>query len=393
MRQDGHAHSNFPFTVLTVFGTRPEVSKLAPVIRAVERDPDLRSRVLATAQHRELLDQMLDVFQLRPDVDLDLMRPGHTLAELTGRIVEQVDRVLAAERPDLVLVQGDTTTVFASALAAFYRGVAVGHVEAGLRSFDLANPFPEEANRRLTGQIATLHFAPTRRARQNLLSEGIAAERIAHVGNTIVDAVLEVLARSDLPPPPEPWRDPLGREACKVYVTLHRRENWGEPLEGICRAIRRAADDLPELSFLYPVHPQPRVHETVDALLAAHPRIHLVEPLDYLENVAAMRASSFLVTDSGGLQEEGPVLGKPVLVLRETTERPEAVEAGTAWLVGTREDSVYAAIRTLAEDTTRREQMARAHSPFGDGRAAARITASIRRFAGLPVLEEPPSLA
>lgn len=381
-----------PFTVLTVIGTRPEAVKLAPVIRALAGDPDLRSRVLCTAQHRELLDQMLEVFGIVPDVDLDLMRPGHTLAEVTARVLQRMDAVLTRDRPDLVLVQGDTTTVFASALAAFYRGVPVGHVEAGLRSFDLANPFPEEANRRLAAQLTTLHFAPTGRARDNLLREGVDPTRVFLTGNTVVDAIQAVLRERLLPPPPAPWRA-LPSKALPVYVTLHRRESWGEPLAGIFRALRRAADELPTLHLLYPVHPQPRVRETAERLLRGHPRIALVEPLDYLENVACLQRCAFVVTDSGGLQEEAPVLGKPVLVTRSVTERPEAVEAGMSWLVGTREDAVYAAVMALAADPSRREAMGQPASPFGDGRAAGRILAAIRAHAGLaPSPDAPPPL-
>jgi len=380
-----------PFTVASVFGTRPEAIKLAPVIRAVELDPDLRSRVLVTAQHRELLDQALVPFGITPDVDLDLMRPGQALADLTTRVLDGMDRVLAAEQPDLVLVQGDTTTVFVAALAAFYRGIPTGHVEAGLRSFDLANPFPEEANRRLTTQIAALHFAPTRRAEENLLREGVPEERVILTGNTVVDALQSIAGRPDLPPPPAAWRD-LPGGICPVLVTLHRRESWGPPLAGICRALRAAADALPHVRLLYPVHPQPRVRETVEPLLRDHPRISLVDPLGYLEHVAAMKACSFIVTDSGGIQEEAPVLGKPVLVLREVTERPEAVEAGTSWLVGTRERDVYDAVVALATDDDRHGRMAHAVSPYGDGRAAERTVVAIRRLAGLPAGDQPPPL-
>jgi UDP-N-acetylglucosamine 2-epimerase (non-hydrolysing) len=380
------------YNVLFAFGTRPEAIKLAPVIRAVEADPDLRARVLVTAQHRELLDQTLASFGIVPDVDLNLMRPGHTLVELTGRVLEGVDRVLAAEQPDLVLVQGDTTTVFAASLAAFYRQIPVGHVEAGLRSFDLANPFPEEANRRLTTQVASLHFAPTRRARDNLLREQVPPERVVLTGNTVVDALLSVAARADLPPPPAPWRPPRLNGHCPVLVTLHRRESWGERLAGICRALRRAADDVPRLDVIFPVHPQPRVRDTVNALLLEHPRIALVDPMDYPAMVAAQKACSFIVTDSGGIQEEAPALAKPVLVLRTVTERPEAVEAGTSWLVGTAERDVYDAVVTLATDADRYRSMAHAASPFGDGRASDRIVAAIRRHAGLPVHDEPPPL-
>ena len=382
-----------PCTVLSVLGTRPEVIKLAPVIRAIAEAPGMRSRVLVTAQHRDLLDQMLSCLGIRPDADLDLMRAGQTLTEVTSRVLEGTDRILEQERPDMVLVQGDTTTVFAASLAAFYRRVPVGHVEAGLRSFDLANPFPEEANRRLTSQVTALHFAPTRRAQQHLLAEQVPAERIVLSGNTVVDALLDVVVRPDLPPPPEPWRH-LPEGAIKILVTLHRRETWGERLAGLFRALRDAADVLGEAGqIVYPVHPQPRVRSLAEAMLRDHPRIALVEPLDYLHNVAAMKACTFIVTDSGGIQEEAPVLGKPVLVLREVTERPEAVEAGTSWLVGTEERAVYDAIIALATQPWRRERMASPVSPFGDGRASGRIVAAIRRSFGLaPLADEPPDL-
>jgi UDP-N-acetylglucosamine 2-epimerase (non-hydrolysing) len=371
------------FTVASVFGTRPEAIKLAPVIRAIEADPDLRSRVLVTAQHRELLDQTLAPFGIVPDVDLDLMQPGQALTDLSVGVLEGMDKVLAEEKPDLMLVQGDTTTVFIAALAAFYRRIPVGHVEAGLRSFDVDNPFPEEANRRLTTQIAALNFAPTSRAESNLLLEQVAPERVVLTGNTVVDALLSVASRPDLPAAPEAWEG-LPDDACRVLVTLHRRESWGDALAGICRALRAAADAVPQLHVVYPVHPQPRVRETVEPILRGHPRIQLIEPLDYVENVAAMKACSFIVTDSGGIQEEAPVLGKPVLVLREVTERPEAVEAGTSWLVGTNEKAVRAAVVTLATDPEVYASMAQAISPYGDGHASQRIVSAIRSFAGLP---------
>jgi UDP-N-acetylglucosamine 2-epimerase (non-hydrolysing) len=382
-----------PFTVSFVFGTRPEAIKLAPVIRAVDRDPDLRSRVIVTAQHRQLLDTALQPFGIMPDVDLDLMRPGQRLTDFTQRVLARMDDVLEAEQPQLVLVQGDTTTVFVAALAAFYREIPVGHVEAGLRSFDLASPFPEEANRRLTTQITTLHFAPTLRARSNLLREQVPAESVVLTGNTVVDALLSIVDRPDLPPPPEAWRE-LPSDACPVLVTLHRRESWGTPLSGICDALVAAADALPQLHIVYPLHPQPRVRETVELRLNGHPRIRLIDPLDYLDTVAAMKACSFIVTDSGGIQEEAPVLAKPVLVLRDVTERPEAVEAGTSWLVGTDGDAVYEAVTTLARDRSRYMSMAHAASPFGDGRASERIVTAIRELAGLPArADAPPPLA
>jgi UDP-N-acetylglucosamine 2-epimerase (non-hydrolysing) len=369
-------------TIMSVFGTRPEAIKLAPVIQAIEGCADLTSRVLVTAQHRELLDQPLNQFGIVPDVDLDLMRPGHTLAELTARVVDGVDRVLQQEQPDALLVQGDTTTVFAAGLAGFYRGVPVGHVEAGLRSFDLVNPFPEEANRRLVGQLAALHFAPTQRAEDNLLREGVPGARVLVTGNTAVDALQAALRRTNLPRPPVAWAE-LPPNACKLLVTLHRRESWGEPLVGICRALRAAVDALPHVHMVYPVHPQPRVQATVSAELTSHPRIALVEPLDYFQMVAAMKECSFIITDSGGIQEEAPALGKPVLVVRSVTERPEAVEAGTSWLVGTNPEYVFEAVRALATDRARHASMSHARSPFGDGLASERIVQALRYFLGL----------
>jgi UDP-N-acetylglucosamine 2-epimerase (non-hydrolysing) len=256
-----------------------------------------------------------------------------------------------------------------------------------LRSFDLANPFPEEANRRLTTHISALHFAPTRLARTNLLRERVDPERVVLTGNTVVDALLRTSQRADLPPPPEPWQS-LPSGACPVLVTLHRRESWGEPLAGICRALRAVADALPEVSLLYPLHPQPRVRDTVEPLLGGHPRVHLLDPLEYLSHVSAMKACSFIVTDSGGIQEEAPVLAKPTLVLRDVTERPEAIEAGTAWLVGTEEAAVRDAITTMARDRERYDSMAHGASPYGDGLASERIVGAIRRFAGLPVRDD-----
>jgi UDP-N-acetylglucosamine 2-epimerase (non-hydrolysing) len=302
------------------------------------------------------------------------------------------EELCQGERPSAVLVVGDVNSTLACSIVAKKLNIPVAHVEAGLRSFDLANPFPEEANRKLATQIASWHFAPTTRARDNLLRERVSPDTVHLTGNTVVDVLQVVARRPDLPPPPAPWRSLPPDGACPVYVTLHRRESWGPALEGICRALVRAVDDLPQLSLVYPVHPQPRVKAVVDRFLRGHPRIHLVDPLDYFQNVAAMKACAFIVTDSGGIQEEAPVLGKPVLVLRVVTERPEAVEAGTSWLVGTDEVDVYQAVRTLAVDLDRRQAMAQAVSPFGDGRASQRIVAALRRSLGLPVVSEPPPL-
>lgn len=362
---------------LVVLGTRPEAIKLAPVIRALQDSKDLYPHVLLTAQHRELVDQVLRIFHVVPDTDLNLMRPGQTLTQTTVGVLEGVGRAIEAERPDFTLVQGDTTTVFASSLASFYHHVPVGHVEAGLRSGNLNDPFPEEANRLLTTRLAALHFAPTVRARAALLAEGVSPDQVVVTGNTVVDALQMVLREGRVPAIPEGWNVPEG--VCTLLVTLHRRETWGARLEGICRAILRALDAEPNLWVFFPVHPQPRVREVVIPLLGSHSRVCLAEPLGYLDFVAAMRASYCIVTDSGGVQEEAPVLGKPVLVLRQVTERPEAIEAGTSRLVGTEEESVLNAILELVQRSDIYTGMAKAVSPYGDGNASTRIVDAVRR--------------
>ncbi|MCL6553994.1 MAG: UDP-N-acetylglucosamine 2-epimerase (non-hydrolyzing) [Firmicutes bacterium] len=377
-----------PFTVLTVIGTRPEAVKLAPVIQRLDalaqQEPGaVRSVVALTAQHRTLVDQMLAVFGITAHYDLDLMRPGQTLFELTGGVLHGMRGVLEAVRPDIVLVQGDTTTVFATSLAAFYLRIPVGHVEAGLRSGDRYNPFPEELNRALTARLATLHFAPTERARQNLLREGIPPGSIHVTGNTVIDALrwVRVSGRTravDLAACGVPPAAVAGRRL--VLVTLHRRESWGAPMAAACRALRRAVEAFPDLVLVFPMHPNPTVRATVQAVLADHPRAVLIEPLDYVPFVALLERAALVVTDSGGLQEEAPALGVPVLVARETTERPEALEAGVARLVGTDEGRVYGAIAELLTDPAAYRAMARGASPFGDGHAAARIVAILRTW-------------
>ncbi|HZQ98550.1 MAG TPA: UDP-N-acetylglucosamine 2-epimerase (non-hydrolyzing) [Chloroflexota bacterium] len=362
-------------TVAVVFGTRPEAVKLAPVVAELRRHPDLRVRVVATAQHREMLDQALAVFGVAPDVDLDLMRPGQTLPDLTARLVTALANTFEAERPDAVLVQGDTTTAFAGALAAFYAHVPVGHVEAGLRSGVPDDPFPEEANRRLVGVLADLHFAPTPRAANNLRREGVPEARILVTGNTVIDALLGVLRA--LPSAPAP----NGRR--RLLMTMHRRENWGGPIREVCVAVREVLEARPDVELLFPVHRNPLVREEVGGVLAGHPRVELAEPLDYGELVRAMRDCTLVLTDSGGIQEEAPTLGKPVLVLRRTTERPEAVEAGCARLVGTERAAVRGELMRLLDEPAAYAAMAHVANPFGDGRASERVALALRQRLGL----------
>jgi len=358
---------------MVVFGTRPEAIKLAPVIRRLREQAErFDVRVCVTAQHRGLLDQVLDVFDIQPDYDLDLMRPGQTLTESTARILAALEPVIAGERPDFVLVQGDTTTAMCGALAAFYQDARVGHVEAGLRTGDLRQPFPEEMNRVLVSKLATLHFAPTASARQNLLDEGVVPESIFVTGNTGIDAVLEVAAALEagsLPSGKWPSLDPRKK---LVLVTAHRRESFGAGFERICQALRDIAK-RGDAEVVYPVHPNPNVEEPVNRLLRGAPGIHLITPLPYVPFVDLMRRAYLLLTDSGGIQEEAPSLGKPVLVMREKTERPEAVEAGTARLVGTDRATILAETALLFDDPAVYARRSRIHNPYGDGRAASRI--------------------
>ena len=370
------------FKVSVIFGTRPEAVKLAPVILKLRADSRFDCRVCVTAQHRQMLDQVLEVFGIRPDADLDLMRPGQTLAGLTARAVEAIDGYLAESKPDLVLVQGDTTTVFCAALAAFYRHVPVGHVEAGLRTGDLAAPWPEEANRVLTSRLAKLHFAPTDGARANLLREGVPPDSIHVTGNTVIDALL--LAREKVKAaPPEITGVPgdVLKAGRLVLITGHRRESFGAGFENICQAIAELARRFPDGQFVYPVHLNPNVREPVMRILgAAGANVHLIEPLAYLPFVALMEKSTLILTDSGGIQEEAPSLGKPVLVMRETTERPEAVTAGTARLVGTEREKIVAEVSRLLTDKAAREAMSGRPNPYGDGKAAERIVVACTQF-------------
>ncbi|NQZ96672.1 MAG: UDP-N-acetylglucosamine 2-epimerase (non-hydrolyzing) [Myxococcales bacterium] len=354
--------------ILCSIGTRPEAIKMAPVILALRAHPEADVRVLATAQHRELLDEVLDLFDIRPDIDLDLMEHDQKLPELTARLITPIDEVLERERPDIMLAEGDTTTVFVSALAAFYRSIPFGHVEAGLRTGKLGVPFPEEMNRTLTSRLARWHFAPTQTAAASLRNEGVPADRIHITGNPVIDALL-MTAEMGLPLHVD--LDPKRR---LVLVTAHRRENFGAPFLQVCRALRTLADRNPDIEILYPVHPNPNVVGVAARELAAHPRIKLCDPLPYGSFITAMKRSTLILTDSGGVQEEAPSLAKPVLLLRSETERPEAVAAGVVKLVGPVHDRIVSEAERLLRDEDAYKEMARGVSPYGDGKAAARIT-------------------
>lgn len=367
--------------VLFVFGTRPEAIKLCPVIRQMRGAAGIEARVCVTAQHREMLDQVLECFGVVPDFDLDLMRPGQTLAEVTARVLAALDPILAGEHFDIAVVQGDTTTTMAGALAAFYRQVPVAHVEAGLRTGDLARPFPEELNRLVTGRLAALHFAPTAWARSNLLAETVAPESIFVTGNSGIDAVLYVacaLGQGRLRGPDWAWLDPSRK---LIAVTAHRRESFGAGIERICDALTELAQ-RPDVQVVYPVHRNPNVLDPVTKRLEGGRNIVLIEPLEYVSFVDLMRRAYLLITDSGGIQEEGPSLGKPVLVMRETTERPEAVQAGTVKLVGTDRERIVGEAVRLLDDEAEYRRMARVHNPYGDGHASERIVEAIGRFLG-----------
>lgn len=366
--------------VLSIFGTRPEAVKMAPVVKALNGAAGIEGRICVTAQHREMLDQVLQIFAITPDIDLNLMRPNQTLAGLTADILQTIDPVLERETPDWVLVQGDTTTVMTAALAAFYRGIKVGHVEAGLRTGDKRQPFPEEINRRIAGVLADLHFAPTQLSRQNLLHEGVEDRHIVVTGNTAIDALHEISKR---PAPPEVKKmldlfglnDPRRR---LVLVTAHRRENFGTPIEDICAALKKLSEHYHgAIQIIYPVHLNPNIQEPVHRLLGGDSNIHLLAPQDYLPMVHLMKAATLVLTDSGGIQEEATGLGKPTLVLREKTERPEGVQAGVLKLVGTDPNRIYSEAANLLDDSRAYAAMAHAANPYGDGLAAGRIVKAL----------------
>lgn len=369
--------------VMVVFGTRPEAIKMAPVVRALRATPGIETRVVITAQHREMLDQVLDLFGIVPDDDLDVMSPDQSLSDLFAQVLTGVSALIRREQPDLVLVHGDTSTSIAGALAGFYSRVAVAHVEAGLRTGDLEAPWPEEANRRMTASLATLHFAPTIRASQNLIAEGVAEDAIHVTGNTVIDALLQTTASLDAN---KALRETVGvlfpfidRQKRLILVTGHRRESFGSGFERICRALKTLAarDDV---QIIYPVHLNPNVQEPVHRLLGDQANVVLIPPQDYLPFVYLMQRAELLITDSGGIQEEAPSLGKPVLLMRETTERPEAVEAGTVRLVGTNIFDIVQHARELLDNAHSYSKMAQAHNPYGDGLAGERIAAVVRDY-------------
>lgn len=367
--------------IAVIFGTRPDTIKLAPVILRLRDESCFDVVTIATAQHRQMLDQVLDVFGIRPDFDLNVMRPQQTLAEITANVIAALDRVLVEVQPGMVLVQGDTTTTFVGALSSFYRGIPVGHVEAGLRTNDRANPFPEEINRRLTSSVADLHFAPTGTAKRALLRENVARESIFVTGNTVIDA-LQIAVRREHTFSVPVLNEIVARRKKIVLITMHRRENWGGPMESAARALRRIAELHPETELVFPVHLNPVVRDAVTPVLGGVSNVSLIHPLDYPDFVNIMARSHLLVTDSGGVQEEAPSLGKPVLVLRAVTERPEAVKYGTVKLVGLDEDRIVSAARRLLEDRKAYARMAAATNPYGDGRAARRTVQVIKRYFG-----------
>lgn len=373
--------------VMLVFGTRPEAIKMAPLVLDMKANSGIDVSVCVTAQHREMLDQVLDLFDIKPDFDLDIMSPGQGLTEITSRILAGLKPVYEEVKPDVVLVHGDTSTTLAATLAAFYQQIPVGHVEAGLRTGNILSPWPEEGNRKLTGAIASLHFAPTETSQQNLLNEGVSESNIWVTGNTVIDALLMVKdkvtqddnLRSSLSKQ-FPWRDTNKR---MVLITGHRRESFGDGFEQICKAISQSAQAFPDVQFVYPMHLNPNVRGPVNKYLSGIENVFLIEPLDYLPFVYLMVQSDIILTDSGGIQEEAPSLGKPVLVMRDTTERPEAVDAGTVKLVGTDAELISSELSSLLSDPERYDAMALAHNPYGDGHACKKIIDVIEKYCSI----------
>ena len=365
--------------VLSIFGTRPEAVKMAPVVQLLAESPGVNALICVTAQHREMLDQVLNLFKLKADFDLNLMQPDQSLAQLTAAVFEDLDPVLREEKPDWILVQGDTTTVMAAALLAYYHRIHIGHVEAGLRTSDKWQPFPEEINRRVAGVVADLHFAPTTWARENLLKEGVSPERVVVTGNPVIDALLQVVKQ-----PYDLYAGPLKgipEDRRIILITAHRRENFGDPMKRIFQALRQIAlENADDCVLVYPVHLNPNVRTPAFEMLGQIPNVLLIDPLDYLSMVHIMKRAHLVLTDSGGLQEEAPALGTPVLVLREVTERPEAIEAGTARLVGTDTETILDQARLLLNDPAEHSSMAKAVNPYGDGHASERIVDSLMNF-------------
>lgn len=370
--------------VLSVFGTRPEAIKMAPLVNLLKQDPAIDSRVCVTGQHREMLDQVLRLFNIVPEYDLAIMKAGQDLYDVATAILLNIKPVLRDFKPDIVLVHGDTSTTFAAALACYYEKIAVGHVEAGLRTGNIYSPWPEEANRKLTGAITTLHFAPTQTSADNLLAENVNAQQVVVTGNTVIDALHQVVSKIDTDATLHQQfsaQFPYGvGERRLILVTGHRRESFGAGFENICQALQQIAAQFPQADVVYPVHLNPNVREPVYRLLSNSPNVFLIEPQDYLPFVYLMSRSYLVLTDSGGIQEEAPSLGKPVLVMRDTTERPEAVAAGTVRLVGTDQARIVAEVSRLMTDQAYYQQMSVAHNPYGDGQACPRIVDSIKQY-------------
>jgi len=361
--------------VLSVFGTRPETIKMAPLVRELSVRSEFESLVCVTAQHRQMLDQVLNVFSIVPDYDLDIMTPGQTLSDITARVLKGLEKVIAEAKPDIVLVHGDTTTTFAGALAAFYSQTAIGHVEAGLRTYQKYSPYPEEANRQFVGCIADLHFAPTELSRQNLLGEGKSPDSIIVTGNTAIDA-MKMTVREDFDDEILRWAN----DSRLIVLTAHRRENLGEPMRGMFRAIKRITDEHADIKVVYPVHLNPVVRQAADDILGDSDRVKLIEPLEVVEFHNLLSRSYMILTDSGGIQEEAPSLGKPVVVLRDTTERPEGIDAGTLKLAGTNENNIYSIVKKLVEDKEAYQRMSQAKNPYGDGHASRRIADALTEY-------------
>ena len=371
--------------ILSVMGTRPEAIKMAPLAIALAEDPRFDARVCVTAQHREMLDEVLDLFEIDPDYDLNIMKPGQSLSDVTTAILTGMQNVFAEFKPDMVLVHGDTATTISTTLAAFYQQIPVAHVEAGLRTGNLYSPWPEEANRKMTGVLAELHFAPTSTSEANLLAEGVDGAKIHVTGNTVIDALLEVVEKvntqEDLQHQFQKQFEFLDDTKRMILVTGHRRENFGDGFENICQSLLQIAKTFPDVNVVYPVHLNPNVREPVNRLLSDVSNVHLIEPLDYLPFVYLMSKATIILTDSGGIQEEAPSLGKPVLVMRDTTERPEAVDAGTVKLVGTDPDNIERNIIELLTNDVAYHSMSQAHNPYGDGEASSRIISALAAYA------------
>lgn len=372
--------------VMSIFGTRPEAIKMAPLVKALEAEKQIKSIVCVTAQHREMLDQVLRIFDICPDYDLNIMAPKQTLAHIMTKAIAGIEEVVQLEKPDIILVHGDTSTTFAGALVGFYNKVKVGHVEAGLRTFDKYQPFPEEINRTLTSRVTDMHFAPTSLSEKNLLEEGVLVNNIYVVGNTVID-VLETTIHSDYKFVYEPLNTIDFKKKRVITVTAHRRENLGEPLENICLAIKKIVEEFDDVEIIYAVHKNPMVLETVNKVLKDTSRVHLIDPLDLQDMHNLMNQSYLVLTDSGGIQEEVPSLGKPVLVLRNVTERPEGVQAGTLKLVGTDTQVIYSMAKELLTNKAKYDEMATAKNPYGDGKTSNRIVKAILKEFGLSTEE------